>query len=49
VDLWGTGFGVAASVGPNWQARFLFSLPLLSTSTTTAKEPFFNFSLTAQF
>ena len=47
--LWGTGFGLTASVGSDLQARFLFSWPLISTSTTTAYQPFFNFSLTAQF
>jgi hypothetical protein len=47
--LWGTGFGGVASIGPHWETRFLFSLPLLGTTTTTAYEPFFNFALTAQF
>ena len=47
--LWGTGFGLAASVGSHWQAEFLFSWPLLSAGTTSAYQPFFNFSLTAQF
>jgi hemolysin activation/secretion protein len=47
--LWGTGFGIAASAGSHWQAQFLFSWPLLSAGTTTAYQPFFNFSLTAQF
>ncbi len=47
--LWGTGFGVSASVGSHWQARFLFSWPLLSTTTTPAYQPFFNFALTGQF
>jgi len=48
--LWGTGFGVVASVGSQWQARFLFSEPLLSVAGgTEAYEPFFNFALTAQF
>jgi hypothetical protein len=37
------------SVGPHWETRFLFSLPLLSTSDTEAYRPFFNFALTAQF
>jgi hemolysin activation/secretion protein len=49
VDLWGAGFGWVASVGSHWETRFLFSVPLLSTTTTVAYEPFFNFSLTAQF
>ncbi|HTI98644.1 MAG TPA: POTRA domain-containing protein [Dongiaceae bacterium] len=49
VPLWGTGFGFVASVGSAWEARFLFSFPLLSTATTVAGQPFFNFALTAQF
>jgi len=48
-SLWGAGFGGVASMGSHWQARFLFSLPLLSDDITTAYHPFFNFSLTAQF
>jgi hemolysin activation/secretion protein len=48
-SLWGTGFGLVASAGPHWDARFLFSLPLLSAGTIGADQPFFNFSLTAQF
>ena len=47
--LWGTGFGLDASVGSHWQAEFLFSWPLISAGTTSAYQPFFNFSLTAQF
>jgi hemolysin activation/secretion protein len=47
--LWGAGFGGVASIGSHWETRFLFSLPLLGTSTTTAYQPFFNFALTAQF
>jgi hemolysin activation/secretion protein len=49
IDLWGTGFGGVASIGSHWEARFLFSMPLLRTSLTQAYQPFFNFSLTAQF
>ncbi len=49
VPLWGAGFGAAASVGSHWQAQFLFSWPLLSTTTTPKYQPFFNFALTAQF
>ena len=49
VALWGTGFGCVVSVGSHWETRFLFSVPLLSTTTTEAYQPFFNFSLTAQF
>ena len=49
IALWGTGFGLTASVGSHWDARFLFSLPLISTSTTQRNQPYFNFALTAQF
>jgi hemolysin activation/secretion protein len=49
VGLWGVGFGGVASLGPNWEARFLFSLPLLDAGTTVAGHPYFNFGLTAQF
>ena len=48
-SLWGTGVGTVLSVGPHWETRFMVSLPLLSTETTTAYRPFFNFALTAQF
>jgi hemolysin activation/secretion protein len=47
--LWGTGFGIVGSVGSHWEARFLFSVPLLTASTTTKFEPYFNFGLTGQF
>jgi hemolysin activation/secretion protein len=49
ISLWGTGLGVVASVGSIWEARFLFSAPLLPSSTIEAYQPYFNFSLTAQF
>jgi hemolysin activation/secretion protein len=48
-SLWGSGVGAVFSVGPHWETRFLFSLPLLSTDDTEAYRPFFNFALTAQF
>ena len=48
-DLWGAGFGGAASIGPNWEARFLFSWPLIRTTFTTPGQPRFDFSLSAQF
>jgi hemolysin activation/secretion protein len=48
-DLWGTGFGCVSSIGSSWETRFLFSVPLISTTTTSAYRPFFSFSLTAQF
>jgi hemolysin activation/secretion protein len=47
--LWGTGFGGILSLGTHWEARLLFSLPLLSAGTTEAYQPRFNFSLSAQF
>jgi hemolysin activation/secretion protein len=47
--LWGAGFGGAASIGANWEARFLFSWPLIRTATTQPGEPRFDFSLSAQF
>ena len=47
--LWGTGLGVAASLGANWEVRFLFAWPLISTPTTKANEPRFDFALSAQF
>jgi hemolysin activation/secretion protein len=47
--LWGTGFGGVASIGSHWEARFLFSVPLLRSATTEPYQPFFNFALDAQF
>ena len=47
--LWGTGFGCVASIGSYWQARMLFSFPLLNAGSVTAYQPFFDFALTAQF
>jgi hypothetical protein len=49
IPLWGAGIGGIASVGSHWEARFLFSLPMLKTSSTEVYQPFFNFALTAQF
>jgi len=48
-QLLGAGFGGVASVGANWEARFLFSWPLLSAGTTEAGQPRFDFGLSAQF
>ena len=48
-DLLSVGLGTVASVGSYWEARFLFSLPLLDAGTVKAYQPVFNFSLTAQF
>lgn len=47
--LWGAGFGFAAGVGSRWQARLIFSWPLLSTQTTANRQPRFDFGLSAQF
>jgi len=47
--LWGIGVGGIASIGPNWQARLLLSVPLLSSPTIQAYEPYLNFMLTGQF
>src|SRR5882724_2997265 len=49
VALWGIGFGTVMSVGSHWEARLLFSWPMLSTTVTKAGEPRFNFGLTSQF
>lgn len=49
VALWGTGVGGVISLGSHWEARLLFSLPLLNAGTTTALQPRFNFGLTGQF
>ena len=48
-QLWGVGFGGVASIGANWEARFLFSWPLLSAGLTEAAQPRFDFGLSAQF
>jgi hemolysin activation/secretion protein len=47
--LWGAGFGGVATLGPTWEARLLFSWPLLSAGSTQAGAPRFDFSLSAQF
>jgi hemolysin activation/secretion protein len=49
ISLWGTGFGGAASLGPHFEARFLFSWPLLDAPGSAAFSPRFNFSLSGQF
>ena len=49
VPLWGGGFGTVASIGARWEARMLFSWPLLNAGTTPAMAPRFDFSLSAQF
>ncbi len=47
--LWGAGLGFVASIGSTWEARFLFSEPFLGAGGSEPWQPFFNFSLTAQF
>jgi hemolysin activation/secretion protein len=47
--LWDVGAGGVISVGPHWEARFLFSLPLLDAGSIEAMQPRFNFSLLGQF
>jgi hemolysin activation/secretion protein len=47
--LWGTGFGMVAAVGTHWDARFLFTLPLLSAGTVEKYQPSFSFALSAQY
>lgn len=47
--LWSVGMGTVASIGSYWEARLFFSLPLQNAGTVERYEPFFNFSLTAQF
>ncbi len=49
VPLWGTGFGGVFTLGSHWEARLLFSVPLLSAGTTEAYQPRFNFALVGQF
>lgn len=49
ISLWGVGVGTTASIGSHWDATFLFSVPLSNAGTTGALQPYFNFSLTAQF
>ena len=49
VALWGAGLGLTASVGPHWDAQFLFSVPLISAGATSGDQFNFNFSLMAQF
>jgi hemolysin activation/secretion protein len=47
--LWGSGFGGVFSLGATWEARLLFSWPLLTAGTSQAGQPRFDFSLSAQF
>jgi hemolysin activation/secretion protein len=49
IALWGTGFGGVFSLGTTWEARLLFSWPLLNAGGSVAAQPRFDFSLSAQF
>jgi len=49
IPLWGTGFGGVATIGPHWEGRLLFSWPLITTATTEAGQPRFDFGLSFQF
>jgi hemolysin activation/secretion protein len=48
-SLWGTGFGGVATLGSHFEARLLFSWPLLRTMLTEPGQPRFDFGLSAQF
>jgi hemolysin activation/secretion protein len=48
-NLFGTGFGGAATLGDHWEAKFLWSFPLLNAGSTEAYQPRFDFGLSAQF
>lgn len=47
--LWSTGLGGVANMGSHWEARLLFSVPLMKSPTVGQYQPYFNFALTAQF
>jgi hemolysin activation/secretion protein len=48
-SLWGTGVGGVASLGPAWEARLWFGVPLLSISSTEAGQLRISFAVTTQF
>ncbi|HZV33282.1 MAG TPA: hypothetical protein VFB72_01800, partial [Verrucomicrobiae bacterium] len=48
-SLWGVGLGAVATIGPHFEAHFLFSVPLTRTATITPYQPFFSFAIDAQF
>jgi outer membrane protein assembly factor BamA len=48
-SLWGTGFGVVASIGSHFETRFFCSWPLLNAGTAEAGQPRFDFGLSTQF
>jgi len=47
--LWGIGAGVVTTIGSHFDARLMVTFPLLSTTTTEAGQPRFDFTLTAEF
>jgi len=47
--LWGVGAGAVVSLGVYWEARLLFSVPLLTAGSTDSYQPRFNFAITGQF
>jgi len=47
--LWGVGAGAVVSLGIYWEARLIFSEPLLGAGSTGAYHPRFNFAVTGQF
>lgn len=49
IPLWGVGAGAVVSIGTHFDARIILGVPLLSTSSTEAYQPRFNFALTAQY
>jgi hemolysin activation/secretion protein len=48
-DLWGAGLGGVATIGVNWEAKFILGWPLLPSPTTEQYQPRLNFSLSGQF
>jgi hypothetical protein len=49
IPLWGIGAGAVISLGTYWEARLIFSEPLLTAGSTEAYHPRFNFAVTGQF
>jgi hemolysin activation/secretion protein len=49
IPLWGIGAGAVISLGTYWEARVIFSEPLLTAGSTEAYHPRFNFAVTGQF
>lgn len=48
-NLFGTGIGGAATLGDHWEAKFLWSYPLLRVNGDEAYQPRFDFGLSMQF